>query len=797
MMKLRRLFLIVAMVLAVGYSYAEAPANYYNSAEGKSGADLLSELCSIIGPHTDIGYSGLWTMYKDSDCYPGTNQIWDMYSTKKWTYSSEQCGSSGYSAVGDCYNREHSMPKSWFNSDSPMYSDGFHIYPTDGKVNSQRSNFPFGECANGTTLSVPSGIQALGKLGASTFSGYTGTVFEPVDEYKGDFARTYFYMAACYNDRIASWNSDMLANNSYPCFTTWAVNLLLKWHRQDPVSEKETNRNDAVYGYQKNRNPFIDHPELAEYIWGDKIGTGWEPGGTVTPAITLPVAESWLDLGIAYIGTTITKDITIKGQGLTENVTLSCAPFGISKTTLTAAEVNSGTVVTISYSSQSAEEAITQLIIKSGDIENISYIKAKAVSTIPTLAATNVSFDSFTANWHDIHDGAATYTLYVYDNNSNLVSGFPVDVNSAVGKYDVTGLKPLTKYSYLIKSGSMTSNRTYVTTNDYPRYISFDIDNEIAISVAPSSYSVPIAIPVVAEYIDTDITVSVTEGFEISTDKSNWSEMVTIDKTGETVYVRFTPSEPGTYNGTISAYTSTFSGTELDMQAIVADPSEFFEDFEKTTVGGYNTGNYEQTACTWYFKNTSNYSKRDGDKYNDTHSVCLNSSKKGGAYIEMAENKTDGAGHVFFQAAPYRNDADVTLTLSYSTDNGTTWKEVQKYTLPQYSKLTTYSATLNIGLPIRLRFTHAGGGTRANIDDIAIRPMSSGIDGVQATKEWDAFCRAGKLIIESNNEISVCIYNLEAKSVFAGSIKGEKSLKLDKGIYIVVNSDDSRKVVVK
>ena len=101
MMKLRRLFLIVAMVLAVGYSYAEAPANYYNSAEGKSGADLLSELCSIIGPHTDIGYSGLWTMYKDSDCYPGTNQIWDMYSTKKWTYSSEQCGSSGYSAVGD------------------------------------------------------------------------------------------------------------------------------------------------------------------------------------------------------------------------------------------------------------------------------------------------------------------------------------------------------------------------------------------------------------------------------------------------------------------------------------------------------------------------------------------------------------------------------------------------------------------------------------------------------------------------------------------------------------------------
>ena len=343
----------------------------------------------------------------------------------------------------------------------------------------------------------------------------------------------------------------------------------------------------------------------------------------------------------------------------------------------------------------------------------------------------------------------------------------------------------------------MTSNRTYVTTTDYPRSISFDIDHEIAFSVSPSSYSDPIAIPVVAEYIDTDITVSVTDGFEISTDKSNWSETVTIDKTGETVYVRFTPNPIGTYTGTLSAYTATFSGTDLDMQAIVADPSEFFEDFEKTTVGGYNTGTYEQTACKWYFKNTSNYSKRDGDKYNGTHSVCLNSSENGGAYIEMAENKTDGAGHVFFQAAPYRADDDISLKLSYSIDNGTTWKDVQTYTLPKNSSLTTYSATINIGLPIRLRFTHAGGGTRANIDDIAIRPMSSGVGSVQAAKAWDAFCRAGKLIIESQKEINVNVYNLEAKTVFAGNINGEKSLKLDKGIYIVVNGDDSRKVVVK
>ncbi len=135
-----------------------------------------------------------------------------------------------------------------------MYSDAFHIYPTDGKVNGQRSNFPYGECANGTYVATHNGIRALGKLGSCTFPGYSGKVFEPDDEYKGDFARSYFYMAACYNDRISTWSSPMLSGNNYPAFTTWAVNLLLKWHRQDPVSEKEIKRNDAVYARQKNRN---------------------------------------------------------------------------------------------------------------------------------------------------------------------------------------------------------------------------------------------------------------------------------------------------------------------------------------------------------------------------------------------------------------------------------------------------------------------------------------------------------------------------------------------------------------
>ena len=147
-----------------------------------------------------------------------------------------------------------------------MVTDAFHVYPTDGKVNGQRSNYPYGECANGSYVASSGNIKALGRLGKSTFPGYSGTVFEPDDQYKGDFARTYFYMAAAYNSRISSWDSPQLAGNSYPCFSSWSVDMLMKWHRQDPVSQKEIDRNNAVEAYQHNRNPFIDHPELAEYI---------------------------------------------------------------------------------------------------------------------------------------------------------------------------------------------------------------------------------------------------------------------------------------------------------------------------------------------------------------------------------------------------------------------------------------------------------------------------------------------------------------------------------------------------
>ncbi len=259
-------------VVGTAASGLNVPANYYNGIN-QTGSALLTALYNKIAGHTTISYAGLWTAFLNSDAFY-TGKVWDIYSTAisgssatyTFTFSTNQCGS--YSIEGDCYNREHSFPQSWFNSSSPMVSDMYHIYPTDGKVNGMRSNYPYGDV--GTTTYVS---QIGGKLGTSISPGYTSLVFEPVDEYKGDLARAQLYMAARYNNLIASWQNngtanEVLAGNAYPAFDAWQLNLLVKWHNQDPPSVKEINRNNAVFNVQANRNPFVDSPQFVNRIWG-------------------------------------------------------------------------------------------------------------------------------------------------------------------------------------------------------------------------------------------------------------------------------------------------------------------------------------------------------------------------------------------------------------------------------------------------------------------------------------------------------------------------------------------------
>ena len=239
---------------------------YYSGlSTNTNGTKLIGELSSLINKGTvTLNYDDLLDAYKTTDVRPGTNQIWDMYSSYSYTVGSDYAPT--YKKEGDGYNREHSIPQSWFNEAKPMKTDLFHVYPTDSYVNGKRSSYLYGEVSSASYTST-NGC----KLGSSSHSLYSGTVFEPADEYKGDFARTYFYMATRYMDKIISWSKDSVKqafSDSYPYLTKYSVALFTKWSEQDPVSQKEIDRNNEVYKIQKNRNPYIDHPEFIEVIWG-------------------------------------------------------------------------------------------------------------------------------------------------------------------------------------------------------------------------------------------------------------------------------------------------------------------------------------------------------------------------------------------------------------------------------------------------------------------------------------------------------------------------------------------------
>lgn len=273
-MTTKRLFTtICTLALTLTMAWAQGPNGsntYYQAANGKKGAALKTALCGIILPHTQINYkTGLIKAYENTDTR-SDGYVRDWYSkTTKYKHDVDKAGS--YSQEGDCYNREHSVPASWFSDAYPMYSDIVHVVPTDGYVNNRRSNYPFGE-TNGETYKSNNSYCKLGKC---TVEGYTGTVFEPGNDVKGDFARIYFYMVTCYENQISSWVSNATASEvfdgkTYPGLKDWYLNLMFKWAKQDPIDDVEIARNIAVEEEQGNRNPFVDYPGLEDYIWGDK-----------------------------------------------------------------------------------------------------------------------------------------------------------------------------------------------------------------------------------------------------------------------------------------------------------------------------------------------------------------------------------------------------------------------------------------------------------------------------------------------------------------------------------------------
>lgn len=389
--------LVFAVVLLLPLPVRAITSSYYNSINGQKETALRNALYTITsaGP-SGMSYDGLWTAYKTTDVYPSDStgkagKIWDMYSDCLFTPTGKgdgkQCGT--YSGVCDCFNREHSLPKSWFNEKTPAYYDLGHIVPTDGKVNGMRSNNVFGECASGYAtwgtgkLGKAKAVTTTNVKGSSTITTtFTGTAFEPADKYKGDFARMYMYMVIRYKpgnsnsvNLAAAGDGQKMFNSTDTNYglTDYSIALLMKWHRQDPVSQKEIDRNNGMETTQGNRNPFIDYPCLAEYLWGNKAGQAvtlselvgtfagsWTSGDgcpCVGPTITSPTGT--VNIGTTNTSNSIYKDVTVQGTNL-ENSSLILTiggthgsyfklPGGASSTTITKAQAEAGYNITITY----------------------------------------------------------------------------------------------------------------------------------------------------------------------------------------------------------------------------------------------------------------------------------------------------------------------------------------------------------------------------------------------------------------------------------------------------------------
>ena len=299
---MKRHFFLLAAILFSAALFAEAiPAGYYSAINGKKDAALKTALSQIIYPvdwssmtqtsskpnyiiaeynagrRCKYGSRGVdeehehqytWDGFLHTDTHDD-GSVWDMYSPYIYYMAPDIYGAV---SIPD-QEIEHCFPKSWWggvanSNENDAFRDLHHLNPSNAKANNNKSNWPPGVVTSSASI-----INELFKKGKNTSYG-DFTVFEPCDEYKGDFARAYFYVATAYENFV--WQdaaSDYLDNTSYLEFKPWLQQVLLDWHRLDPVSEKEITRNNRVSDIQHNRNPFIDYPELVEYIWGNKQNT--------------------------------------------------------------------------------------------------------------------------------------------------------------------------------------------------------------------------------------------------------------------------------------------------------------------------------------------------------------------------------------------------------------------------------------------------------------------------------------------------------------------------------------------
>ncbi len=471
-------YVILFLFLAVLSLSATVPAGYYHFAKNKTKNELKTALKNVSTPLRVLEYGSgpgfTWEGFYFTDRQSDSN-VMDMYSNviRKQT---------SYSAVNEMHI-EHSFPKSWWGAHENMaYKDLFHLYPADAVTNMTKSNLPLGEVTSTPTLD--NGVSKVGGNGFGT--SYTENCFEPADTYKGDFARSYLYISSIYEDFSQLWQSPMLNNNIYPVWKPWAIDLLLKWHRQDPVSTKEITRNEAIYQIQGNRNPFIDYPTLAEYIWGADT-TSVFPFPTETQAyLTSPRRGMNIDFGTIMTNDSRTETLHIEGANIGGSISVviknATSSLKLSTNELSPQNVLNGININLTFAPTSEGSIRDTLILSGGGLTENRFIpiRANVSPDFVLLEPTHNNPQGGTLQW--ISDPSATdYLLKVFQPEQkagDLIISTYVEGsswNKAIEIYNGTGKTvDLSKYAlrkqsngdgafgYVLRlSGQLQSNKTY------------------------------------------------------------------------------------------------------------------------------------------------------------------------------------------------------------------------------------------------------------------------------------------------------------------------------------------------
>jgi len=398
------------LLLCSATAFAYSRATYYASANGKKQKELKTALYKIVGNPTVKSYGSLWTWYYDTDRL-SDNQVVDRYSNEKRYFS----GKNGDAVSG--MNKEHGIAQSWWGGGTTgIGADLQHVMPSDATANSKKGNFGMGIV---TSQSWTNGSIKVGKGNA----GNNGTVnmWEPADKWKGDFARAYFYIVTAYEEKslVQTEGANTMQNNTYPKLQPWAYELYMKWSREDPVDDMERKRNEAVYGIQNNRNPFIDFEGLEQYIWGTHQNVAFSasnyvnPYGGETPSLQTPTASFALASKTLEVGDTYQQTLTTNSNGAVSYVSSNpdVATVNVRTGLVTALSAGATTITaTVDATSTylSAEATYTIVVTQSG--------VGPTPEPQPTMAGDYVKVTSAPDDW------SGTY-LIVYEDGNLAMNG--------------------------------------------------------------------------------------------------------------------------------------------------------------------------------------------------------------------------------------------------------------------------------------------------------------------------------------------------------------------------------------